>query len=679
MPQVEPVDAAPLRPADIWAMLRRRRTIAMTAAAILAIVAFALPARLLPPLYRAEATLSIPRNLKPVDFHEDPAAGQVTDQLVNTQRELLASSQVLSDALAMSGLASNPVYAQAADPLRALNARLRTAVLRNSWVISLSLDDEDPVRAQEGLQAILDAFLVRQASSSRTQSSTDLAFIASQLALAEIRLAATRETERAFRHSNAIAGVDPDHNHITVRIQNLAEHQAGLDNRVAASDALVAQLRATDAIPDGPQRQVAYLRVETISTLTVVGALQQELYRKLGEEAELASRYLDRHPKLIEVRSHIAAQRRQLDETIAAARAAIEAENRVLHDQDSALSQQQQQLQRDLDGYREKLVHLNSLIQQTTAQQKLVDELLVRQAQIAVLSTYNDRRLVVEGPPRSSPVTREVGMMPRFALAVLAAVAGAVGAAALAEAAGGQVRSASAMRSLTGLRCLAVLPEQQALPRLAETGAGQPAVLAEALRSLQAALQAALQASPRHALGGGTPMRVLLIVSASPGDGRTVLAVRLAAGLASTGQRVLLVDADLRRPEVHLQCGIETAPGLAQLLAGEPGLAPVAGPAANLEVMPAGDGLDRTGDLLHSHCLPEWLEQCRQQYDVVVVDSPPLSECADALIVAAYADAVLLMARVGATPRRDLAAAWETLLPVRDKVIGFALLSDLTA
>jgi succinoglycan biosynthesis transport protein ExoP len=671
MQQEDPVDAAPLRPAELWAMIRRRRHVAAAAAAIFALAAFVLPSRLLPPLYRAEATLSIPRSLKPVDFRDDPTAGLVPDQLVNTQRELLASPQVLSDALAMSGLASNPAYAQSSDPLRVLDSRLRTAVLRNSWVISVTLDDEDPIRAQDGLQAVLDAFLMRQSSSTRTQSSTDLEFIATQLKEASGRLAAARDTERAFRSANAIAGVDPDRNHITSRIQILAERQADLDNRIAASDALLAQLNATDAIPDAGLRQAAYLRIETISTFTVVGALQQELYRKLGEEAELASKYLDRHPRLIEVRSHIAATRKQLDETIAAARLAIEAENRMLHEQGQALQRQQQALQRELDAYREKLVSLQALTQQTTAEQRIVDELLARQAQITALSSYADRRLVVEGAPRSSPVTREVGVLPRLVLAALSAIVGAIAATAVAEAAGGRLRDARGVAAVTGLRCLATLPCVPGLPRLAVTGAAEPAALAESVRSLQAALL--------HVNHGGAPVCVLLVASASAGDGRTALAVRLAAGLAMAGQRILLIDADLRHPAVHLECGLPPGPGLAELLAGEPGLAPIEGGQPNLAVMRAGGTVNSTGDLLNSHCLPEWIGLCRGQYDLVIIDSPPLEECADALLVAAHADAILLVARAGSTPRRDLAASWERLLPVRAKAVGFVLVGDLPA
>jgi uncharacterized protein involved in exopolysaccharide biosynthesis len=230
--------APALQIADLWLIVRRRRVVATTAAVAMAALILALPALVMPALYRAEATLTMDRGLKPVSFQSDPSAGTVPEQLVNTQRELLTSPAVLEAALAMGGLLGNPAYANAADPAAVLLKRLRSSVAKNSWVIQVSLDDEDPVRAESGLQSVLDAFLVQQATLSRNRGAEDLAFVAGQLAEAARKLQVSSQAERAFREQHAIASTDPDLNHITARIRSLAERQAVLDERVAASSAL---------------------------------------------------------------------------------------------------------------------------------------------------------------------------------------------------------------------------------------------------------------------------------------------------------------------------------------------------------------------------------------------------------------------------------------------------------
>ena len=585
-------------------MIRRRRTVAVAAGLVAGLVVFLLPALVSPPLYRAEATLTMDRNLKPVSFQNDPVAGQLPDQLVNTQRELLTSKDVLTAALGMGGLPANPLYAATADPVGVLQRRLRTNVIRNSWVIAVSLDDEDPVRAESGLQSVLDAFLAHQATQGRQRNAQDLDFLKAQLVEPTRKLQLARDAERVFREQNAIASVDPDRNHITSRIQTLAERQAILDERVAASGALFKQVQAADAIEDRQQRLSAYLRIDTISTVTVVGALQKSLFELLGQEAELSAKYLEKHPRLIEVRSHIAAKRAQLEETIAAARAAIEADYTNVREQRATLIQAQADLQRELDTYRERLVALQRLALESQAQQRVHDELLARQAQLMAMAGYDERRMVVDGRPSSSPLPRGMALLPQTALALLAAVAGCV-----------------------------------------------------------------IGAAIRYVLGADQGRQMIVIASASAGDGRSTCAVRLAVGAAMAGARVLLVDGDLRQPTQAAQLGLNSPDGLAQLLAGVPDLAPAITAIPNLSLMPSGAIPANPGELLNSHCLHEWLNQCREHYDLIVADSPSLAVCSDALILGGQADLVLLLARSGHTPVADLADALHEFEPLRSKLV----------
>lgn len=659
-------EAPPLQLSDVWAMVRRRRTAALLAAAAMAAVVLMLPGQLMPTLYRAEATLTMGRGLKPVNFQSDQLAGLVPEQMVNTQRELITSKAVLEAALGMGGLLSNRTYAHSKDPAALLEKRLRTSVIKNSWVITVTLDDEDPVGAENGLRAVLDAYLAHQATAARKTGADDLAFIGAQLAGAKAKLEQARETERAFRTAKGIASTDPDRNHITARIQTLAERQAAIDERTAASAALLKQVKAADSIEDRQSRLSAYLRIDTISTLTVVGGLQQELFKLEGAEAELAAKYLDKHPKLIEVRSHIAAKRAQLEETINSARASIESDNQVLTEQGAELARSQDQLRNDLNAYRENLAELQRLSLESQTQQKIHDELLTRHAQLTALAGYDDRRMIVDAPPSSSPVPRGIPTAPLFALAMLAALAAAVAGAALADAFDSTVRDARQVSQLTGVRMLGRVPLIPGLQPLCATGPAEPPALAEAMRELSISL--------RFALGTSEGSRIVLIASACDSDGRSTIAARLAASMALAGSRTLLVDGDLRRPTLAAQFGLAHGHGLVGLLAGEPELAPIRTSLTNLDLMPAGPPTANPGELLNSHCLPEWLAHSREHYDVVLVDSPALQSSTDALLIGAHADHVLLLARAGRTPSAELANAWARLLPLHGKVTGTAVL-----
>jgi len=662
-----PSDPLQVQLADILAMLRRRQRIAVAAALAAVLLLFIFPVFSMSSMYRAEATLTMGRGLKPVQFQYDPIAGQVPEQLVNTQRELILSKGVLDAAITMGALLTNPAYANSADPTALLQRRLQAQVIRSSWVIVVSLEDEDPLRAERGLRSVLDAYLAHQATQARNRTAQDAEFLQGQLAETTQNLQKTKNAERVYRSEHSIASTDPDSNHITVRIRSLAERQAALDDRHAAAMSLVKQMRTADGLPQG-DRMAAYTRVDNVSTISLVGSLQKTLFECQAEEAELAQRYLDKHPRLIEVRSRMAAITAQLDDTLRATRGAAESDLQMLTEQRAALGRAQEQLQQDLNTYREHLIGLQRLALETAAQQKVADELQAKLAQLAASGGYDENRMIIDGPPRSSPIPGRMGSTALLFLVALTALAAGLGAAAIADRIDPTVCDAAQFRQATGLRQLGRLPWCSRISNLVSTGPTEPEALAEAVRSLANAL--------RLVLADRQGCQVILVTSPCPGDGRSTVVARLAAGCGGIGLRVLVIDSDLRLPSQHRQFGVEQAPGLAHLLSGQPNLAPLRSPLPNIDVMPAGEAPANAGELLHSHCLPEWLGQVRPHYNLIILDAPPLSVCGDAPMLASHADAILLLARAGSSTRTALADGWESLASYHGKVCGSVLVLD---
>lgn len=659
----------PLRLADLLATLRRRRTVAGVAALLVGSLILFGPWLMQPPMHRAEASVTASRGLRPVEMEvRDPLTGLIPDQLINTLRELLSSREVLSDALRLGGLLEASAYQQAGDPIAVLAGRIRTSVAKNSWVITISLDDEDPVRAVRGLQAVLDAFISRHATSGRSQAEADLRFISVQLAESKAKLERCHVTEQRFRADNGIASTDPDKNHITARVQRLAELQANLDERTASSAAVLGQIQAANALPDARARHTAILRIDTISKFSVFGDLQGEIFRLEGEEAELSAKYLDKHPKLIELRSHLARKRSQMEDLITATLASFSASHQALLEQRLELQNTMRSLQDELNRYREKILQLQALMIDSQVQQKVHDELSARQAQIAALASYTDRRLIIESPPRAFAAPRLLSGPFLTLFAAIAAAAAAIAAALLADAFSGRLRSAQQAVDRTALSVLASIPRLPMLPHLMHSGPGEPAAYAESMRQLVAALSLRL--------GGQDPGRLILVASPSMGDGRTSLAVRLAAQLALAGLRTLVVDSDLRRPGMEAELGAQVRRGFFQALAGEPEVTTVVTSQANLDHLAAGDPLSNPGEILHSPCLAEWCGWARQHFDAVILDSPALSACSDALLLGHQADAIILLAQVGHTGDADLDAAWRHLQPVRQRCAGLVIVGD---
>jgi succinoglycan biosynthesis transport protein ExoP len=184
----------------------------------------------------------------------------------------------------------------------------------------------------------------------------------------------------------------------------------------------------------------------------------------------------------------------------------------------------------------------------------------------------------------------------------------------------------------------------------------------------------ALRVNLRH-LGGGPAPRVVVVAGAMPGTGASTVAINLAASLAAAGTRVLLIDADLRRPRVTRYMSLPDGPGLTDVLTGSSELNDVVhrSPGGRLAVLGAGPMPADPEALLGSVRMRSLLDVLRDQYDQVIVDAPPLLAVIDGAVLSSFADSCLLVAQVGRTRREHLAEAAATVTRVHVPSFGVVL------
>ena len=166
--------------------------------------------------------------------------------------------------------------------------------------------------------------------------------------------------------------------------------------------------------------------------------------------------------------------------------------------------------------------------------------------------------------------------------------------------------------------------------------------------------------------------KVLGISSACPQEGKSTTAINLAYSLADAGNKVLLIDADMRRPSVCFTLGIEMAPGLSNMLAGNE-VAKVNKSVLldNLDVITSGDIPPNPSELICSLKMKDFLDVCRASYDYVIVDLPPVLSVADALALSKYIDGVIIVVRHNNARRKDVVETIRQLEFANAKVVGF--------
>jgi capsular exopolysaccharide synthesis family protein len=168
------------------------------------------------------------------------------------------------------------------------------------------------------------------------------------------------------------------------------------------------------------------------------------------------------------------------------------------------------------------------------------------------------------------------------------------------------------------------------------------------------------------------PPKILVVTSGLPKEGKTTTSINIALVMAQKGSRVLLVDADLRRPTVHHKLGVKMNGGLSSVLTGGlpiNSIVKIDG-VPRLDILPAGARPTNPAELLDSARMRLLLEEASQQYDHVIIDCPPMLGLADSVILATMANAVVLIARSGTTRYQTLRRTRDLLASISAPLAG---------
>lgn len=303
--------------------------------------------------------------------------------------------------------------------------------------------------------------------------------------------------------------------------------------------------------------------------------------------------------------------------------------------------------------------------QQADAKDDLATEAeLARQLQLlrsARLAARENTETIQPALPPDTPISPH----PRrnTALAGLVALLLALGAVAGVERLDRRLRDSSELEPLLGAPLLSVIP------RGAFPGAKpSPGPVREAFRTLAASL---VYFNIDH------PVTTVMVTSPTQGDGKTTVSVHLAVALAKDGARVILVDGDLRHPQVAIRLGIESSVGLAQVVSGQvaasDGLVDVGvgeGEEGRLQVLAAGDRPPNPGRLLGSDRMGRLLTELSSMADIVILDTPPILNVSDAVPLLERVSGIVFVAKVGQTSRDALKRARQVLETARGTLLG---------
>jgi capsular exopolysaccharide synthesis family protein len=425
--------------------------------------------------------------------------------------------------------------------------------------------------------------------------------------------------------------------------------------------------------------------VASVAPSSTLMSLRAELLSLTAQYNQLTTKYGENYPRVRELHNQIQEVQQQVDTEMHNVQQRIREEyNTSTHTLNLMQKQLDQQMQ---NAYRlnEGAAQYALLRQDAESSRQLYDQLQLKLKESNLAAGLNTASVSVidEAFLPLSPISPDVRTNVTIAagLGLLIGVLGAF----IFDSLDDTLRTTDDVELFSGLLSIGAIPHFQAARGSRPEDMGEEP--GERRRLISITAPASPTAEAYRALRSSillsaidNPMRTLVITSAFMSEGKSTLSANIAVMLAQRGERVLIVDADLRRSTLHLLFGLRRpALGLTNLLSRQTDESVILHPLSQvptLAYLPAGAVPPNPAELLASHRMAEMMRQWAEQYDRVIIDTAPILAVSDSLAPAARADAVLLVVRAGVTRKKALMRTRELLRRVNAHLLG-AVVNDI--
>lgn len=677
------------------AVVRYRWWIVVTALATTALAAL-LTFRL-PKVYQATVTLEYdPNPISPLGSSVEDASGQASHywmsrEFFETQNLIIQSRGVAERVVERLGLASDPTFfgqEESSDwapvPREAAAQRLQSMMslnpIKETRLVRLKVRDSDPERAATLANMIADTYIEKTMEDRLGSTASAAEWLARQLE-------STREHLNESEH--ALHEFKKQHNVLSVSVESrqnlLAEEIREYNERLTETRARRIELQARLERLERGRAQPEAVQDNAAGEDSELDALRSTLQSKTTERASLSVRYGDSHPKIQELDRAIAALRTSIREEVDALIKVAAGDLREVRAVEEGLSKVQNKAQKAGMELNLREIEYSRLNRQRESSSQLYDLLLQRTAEtdLTRLLRTTHARVVDRALVPKAAISPVVGL--NIAGGAFSGILLGFAIAFLLQKMDRRIREVADVEAL-GVTILGVFPraDESSTDKTSSSGRrkGQRIIEIEnvdrIVHTQPMSMAAELCRTIRTNLvfmAAESTRKTMVVTSANPEDGKTTVATNIAIALAQSGQRVLLVDADLRRPRIHRTFNIESRTGLTSTLVGERSLSQVTHDVGieKLSVVTCGPLPPNPAELLHTRQFAQVLEEAESRYDRVILDSPPLRAVTDAAIIAPQCGGALLVIRAHETTRDAVTAIMQSLQNVRAHVLGGVL------
>lgn len=556
---------------------------------------------------------------------------------------------------------SNRAQTQAAKTLR---NRLQVNNDGMSLSIKVRFESQDPKQAAEIANAVTDEYLIDQLEAKYEVIARANTWLSKRLTLLRQKVELTEKAVEDYRQKKNLIQVDGN----TISSAQMQEINVQLITARAEASQARARLRnARDLVRSG----VGIEGSSDVLSSSLIQNLREQEATVNRKEAELLTRYGERHPTMINMRAERQDIQRKIQEEVHKVLKSLEGEVNIARAKERQLKGALRKLEKKAGKELRSSVQLRQLQREADANRTLYENFLNRFKQS---SEQQDMQL-----PDTRVIARaDVPLTPSFPqpwlfMLIGAMLGGVIGLlfAYLSEFLDQGFRTAPQLEEITNLPVIGQIPSLQSISdRPPEDYVVDKPLSAysEALRTVRTAI---------HFSNVDKPPKSVMVTSSGPGEGKTTFCLSLARSLATAGNKILLVDADLRRPRIARLLEIAAdGKDLSSILTGKHTFEKVVRHdplVAGLDVVPAFGRAPNAQDLLGSKQMKKIVTQWSKKYDLVLIDTPPILAVTDAAMVARVVDTSLFLVKWSETSRDTVAQALHQLRGLDCRVAGAVL------
>jgi capsular exopolysaccharide synthesis family protein len=568
---------------------------------------------------------------------------------------------------------ASPAAARRFDPIPLLQTNLRVEPIKDSRIVRIRFEDPDPQFAALISNTVAEAYIAENLSVRSTTTASAAEWLEGQLTELEKKLDVSGKALFEFKKSHDIVAASWEDRQSMVSQRLTATNAALTSTRVRRAELQArneAMEAATVAIERGDSEVEA---LQPVATNTAIQNIKTKYFDALTDCADLRVKYLENHPKLEACDQRITVARLALKGEIKTAIQAARKEYLEVVKTERNLLALLNDAKGDAFGLNQYEREYLELKRTYDNNQRLYEMFLKRlkDAGVSGMLQVSNVRILDRALPSGFPIRPNVAR--NLLLAIIFGLVGGVALAFGAEYLDRTITSQQQVEETLGLTFLGIVPSiernKDGTAQDLYVHTGPKSAVAECLRAVRTNL---LFMSPEK------PLKTIMVTSSGPQEGKTTTATSLAITMAGSGNRVLLVDGDMRRPRIHRIFGVPSHGGLSSLILGDGSLASVIQPTVveNLSVLPCGPIPPNPAELLHTAAFQRILSEAAQRFDRVIIDSPPIGVVADAVVMATQVDGTLVVLKAGKTDRDVARQAVKQLTDVRAPVFG-AVLNDL--